>query len=64
MQPYGVRGPHIYRDEEYGPQSKHASLSSNKKTKERRAAHKIEKAKTKRQIKKELENDNCGGHDL
>jgi hypothetical protein len=57
MQPYGVRGPNIFPDEEGGPTSKHANISSNKRTQHRRAAHKIERAKAKRYIKKEIDNE-------
>lgn len=55
MQPYGFN-PGDWRSEDWGPASKYAELSSNKRSGYRRLMHKNARNKSKREITRELDN--------
>jgi len=54
MYPYGFQ-PGDWRDEDWGPPSKYAELSSNKRSGYRRLMHKKARNKSKREITKALD---------
>lgn len=54
MFPYGFR-PGDWKDEDWGPTSKYAELSSNKRSGYRRLMHKNARNKSKREITRMLD---------
>lgn len=59
MKAYGLHLG-MWRDEDYGPQSKHRKMKAKNRREYRRLLHKEERNKTKRQINKDLEDLNNG----